>query len=110
MIDVNCDTLLSLTDAARILPKIDGKRPHPSTLWRWCRRGIHDVRLEYARVGRKIVTTNNALTRFINELAAADQKQTPSNPAAEPAKQCRTPALRRIAIERANEILADNKI
>lgn len=109
-IDIKYEVLLSLSDAAKTLPCIDGKRVHVSTLWRWCKRGLKGVRLEYVRVGFRICTSSDALSRFINELAAADQQLAPSHSSAEPAKQSRSPAVRRTAIERANEILADNKI
>ena len=72
MIDIQSETLLSLTDATKALPRIDGKRPHISTLWRWCRKGLRGVRLEYVRVGHRVCTSQAALSRFTNNLAAAD--------------------------------------
>lgn len=59
---------LTLAQAARELP---GK-PSPSTVWRWCRRGVNGVRLEYRRVGRNIITNRAALQRFIDELTRRD--------------------------------------
>ena len=32
--------LLTLAEAARQLPRIDGKKVALPTLWRWCRRGL----------------------------------------------------------------------
>lgn len=72
-IDLATERILSLSEAARALPRIGGKRPHCSTLWRWCRRGCNGVRLEYARIGRRIVTSEEALSRFAARLAAADR-------------------------------------
>ena len=59
-----------------VLP-IDGKRLHSSTLWRWCRRGVKGVKLEYRRFGRRICTTTAALDRFARRLAAADEQVDP---------------------------------
>jgi hypothetical protein len=39
-IDIATETIVSLTEATKILPKVNGKRPANSTLWRWCRKGI----------------------------------------------------------------------
>ena len=66
------EELLSLTEATKVMPKVNGKRPAVSTLWRWCRRGLNGVRLEYLRIGRNIVTSREALDRFFAALAAAD--------------------------------------
>lgn len=63
-IDLQSEELSSLTDAARALPAIDGKRPHPSTIWRWCRRGIRDIRLEHVRLGHRVCTSREALRRL----------------------------------------------
>jgi hypothetical protein len=71
-IDTQAESLLSLTEATKALPRVNGKRPSISTLWRWCRRGLRGVRLEYVRVGRGIATSRDALNRFFNALAAAD--------------------------------------
>lgn len=67
------ETILTLGQACRLLPANDGKRVHLSTLWRWCRIGVNGVRLEYLRVGRRIVTSKQALERFMTRLAALDE-------------------------------------
>ncbi|MCH8823503.1 MAG: DUF1580 domain-containing protein [Planctomycetes bacterium] len=64
---------LSLAEAARQCP---GK-PAPSTVWRWCRRGVRArsgerVRLSHVRVGGRIYTTLHSLTRFFEATAQAD--------------------------------------
>ncbi|MFA6135247.1 MAG: DUF1580 domain-containing protein [Phycisphaerae bacterium] len=71
-IDVETESLLSLTEATKVLPRINGRKPAISTLWRWCRRGLRGVKLEYLRYGRNIVTTRQALTRFFTALAEVD--------------------------------------
>lgn len=73
--------LISLNEAAKLLPRIDGKKVAVVTLWRWCRRGLRGEHLEYTRVGRKICTTHGALLRFFNRLAELDELIPPSRPA-----------------------------
>lgn len=71
------EELITLTEATRHLPKVDGKKVAVCTLWRWCRQGLRGVYLEYVRVGRKICTTREALLRFFSELADLDQRISP---------------------------------
>ena len=64
---------ISLSEAARLAP---GK-PHVSSLWRWCRRGVKArggdrVHLEHVRAGGRVYTTAESLTRFFEAVAAAD--------------------------------------
>lgn len=66
------EDLVTLTEATKLLPRVNGKRPNHSTLWRWCRRGLGGVHLEYLKVGRRIMTSRQALERFAHALAAAD--------------------------------------
>ena len=68
------EELMTLTEATKRLPKVDGKRVSICTLWRWCRKGLRGVYLEYVRVGRKICTTHQALLRFFSELADLDAR------------------------------------
>ncbi|MGB2821990.1 MAG: DUF1580 domain-containing protein [Phycisphaerae bacterium] len=44
------EKLITLTEAARHLPKVDGKKVSVCTLWRWCRKGLRGAFLEYVRV------------------------------------------------------------
>lgn len=80
-IDIRSEKPLSLKEAAKSLPPIDGKRPHISTIWRWCRKGVRGVTLEYVRVGNRVCTSSGALARFVNKLAAADPPLEHSAPA-----------------------------
>lgn len=103
-IDIHTETIVSLTEATKILPRVNGKRPSISTLWRWCRKGLRGVRLEYIRVGRNIATSREALNRFFTALAEADEPVGhPAAPAprATPAE----PAHRRAALEEADKVL-----
>ena len=72
MIDLTTESPLSLTEAAKVLPSLGGRRLHVSTLWRWARRGLRGVKLEYSRLGHRVVTSREALNRFAQRLAEAD--------------------------------------
>ena len=78
MIDVlNDSALLSLTEVARSLPRINGNRLHSSTVWRWCRVGVKSrsglrVRLDHVRIGARVFTTADAVNRFVAAVADAD--------------------------------------
>jgi hypothetical protein len=72
MIDISQEELLSLTDAAeRLPPRRNGSRPHASTLFRWAKNGLKDVRLEVLRVGDTTFTSMPALQRFFDRLTEA---------------------------------------
>ena len=58
------EELLSLMDAAKLLPATKGKPVHHSTVWRWATRGIGAIRLETRRVGVRFFTSREALERF----------------------------------------------
>jgi hypothetical protein len=80
MIDFEREQPLTLNDLRRHCPKVGmrGQRPSLPTLWRWCRIGIvagngERVTLEYGRVGRTIVSSREALTRFFNALSELDR-------------------------------------
>ena len=45
------EQLITLTAAAKVLPKVDGRKVAVCTLWRWCRRGMRGLFLAYVRVG-----------------------------------------------------------
>lgn len=70
MIDTQKDELLSLTEAAKQCPAVDGKRPCASSIWRWMKQGCRGIRLEHVRVGRRVVTTRAALEEFFRASAA----------------------------------------
>lgn len=50
------EKLITLTEAAKLLPKVNGKKPALCTLWRWCRRGLRGVFL--AQTSQKIILAN----------------------------------------------------
>ena len=95
MIDLSQEELLSLSEACSSLPRIDGKSPHSSTVWRWCRKGVRGVRLEYVRLGHRICTSREALNRFANALARADVTVSVSSGTESPSYSSPTPQKHR---------------
>jgi hypothetical protein len=102
MIDMNNEELLSLVEATKTIPPIDGKRPHASSLWRWASKGVRGVKLEHLRVGRRVVTTREALQRFFQAVAEAPK---PERPPLRRKLRGRTEKQRDRDIERAKENL-----
>ena len=67
---------LTLPAAARTLPSRGNGSTNPSTIWRWCRKGIRvpgggRVRLECMQQGGTTFTSREALQRFFDRLQAA---------------------------------------
>lgn len=81
-IDPNKEDLLSLTEATKVIPPVNSKRLARSTLWRWCRKGLRGIHLDYVRVGRDIATSREAMSRFFVALAEADEPLSDSQPSA----------------------------
>lgn len=77
MIDLTKEKALGCDQAAQKVPPVNGKTPNPSTVFRWITVGLKGVKLEHARIGRRIVTTEAALQRFFARLAEADHEPTP---------------------------------
>ena len=61
------ENMISLVEAARSLPG----RPHASSLYRWCRKGVRGVKLQTWLVGGRRYTTIAALEQFIAATTAA---------------------------------------
>lgn len=67
------DKYLDLTQAAKRTPG----RPSPSTIWRWCRKGIKSrtgdqIRLKHVRAGSRIFIKPDDLDDFFKRTAEAD--------------------------------------
>jgi hypothetical protein len=106
-IDIDIEKLVTLTEATKLLPRVGGKRVHVSTLWRWCRKGLRGVNLEYLRVGSRIATSHEAMKRFFEALTQLDENQVQSSfykPACLKSRS-RTDKARQRSIEEANAIL-----
>lgn len=106
-INIKQEQLATLSESAKMLPRVGGKRIHASTLWRWCKKGLRGTKLEYLRVGSKIVTTSEALHRFFTTLAKLDENH-PQSPTYKPVRMRNRPrsdASRQRALDDANAIL-----
>ena len=63
--------LISLPQAAAILPPVRGKQVSVSAVFRWCIHGKKGVKLEFIRLhGTHLWTSRAALARFAAELTA----------------------------------------
>lgn len=83
MLDVNSETIISLTDAAKLLPiRRRGKRPHVSCVYRWTTTGCKGVVLESVQVGGTRCTSREALARFIQRLTDPVESTSAATPAA----------------------------
>ena len=97
------ETPLHLADAGRIVSRLRGSdRPSNTTVWRWCKRGLlvkpantgsgdatdrspRTVSLEYHRIGGRIMTTEQAVWRFIEATQDAGTSEPITSPALPPA-------------------------
>ncbi len=57
------EDLIGMKEVPPTLPT----RVHIATVWRWANRGIRGVKLETIRLGGKTLTSQQALTRFIEQ-------------------------------------------
>ena len=76
MIDLTTETVLSLTQATKLLPqRRKGKRPHVATLYRWASRGLRGVKLETIQIGGTLCTSVPALQRFFEALSVQPHEE-----------------------------------
>ncbi len=94
--------LLSLPEAARILPTQNGKRISTATLWRWISKGLNGQRLKCYRFGKRISVTVPDLLEFG---AAVAEAHGTAQVAAAPARRKPTDKQRERAIRAAEENL-----
>lgn len=94
MIDALSETLISLTEAAKLLPaRRGGKRVHVSCAYRWTNTGCRGVILESIQIGGTRCTSREALARFFDRLTHSE---------------CDPPPLRTLAKrQRASEAAAE---
>jgi len=110
--DLLNDQPMSLSEAAAYLGRVTGRKPHISTLFRWCIKGYRGVLLESVCVGRQRFVSASALDRFVtasgqNESSTATPEPTRSVPPAplQPARVMRHNEQRRAEIEAARRRL-----
>lgn len=68
MIDVASERLMTLHEAAALLPG----RPSVATLWRWRTKGARGRRLESVALGGKVFTSAEAIQRFASQQGGVD--------------------------------------
>jgi len=79
MIDPNTETLVSLAEVARILPRRrGGKKAHLSGIYRWTTAGCKGVVLESLQCGGTRVTSREALARFFERLTSVTRGDRPA--------------------------------
>jgi len=59
------EDVVSLQEARADLFRATGRRPDKTTLYRWCLKGVAGTKLEHIRLGDRILTSRQAITRFI---------------------------------------------
>ena len=101
---------LTLAEAAKQLPRTNGRRIHTSTLWRWCRKGCNGIFLQYVRVGRNIMVTQESLLQFFTNLAKADSAPQDRQHTPTRRKRRPRPAQRHAAQNDAEAVLRRAKI
>lgn len=103
MIDIEKETVFPLSLARKVV-SVGGKELHVSTLWRWCRRGLRGVKLEHVRVGHRVCTSTQAISRFVNKLAEVET-HLPSHVSEHTANHTALPGSE-ASIKRAEAVLA----
>lgn len=63
------EKIITFGRAAELLPQVNGKRVHSTSVWRWARKGLRGVRLDCLRIGGRFVTSMEAVERFTEALA-----------------------------------------
>lgn len=104
------ENLLTLAQAAKSLPKFNGKRVACSTVYRWIVYGLEGRKLEALRIGRRYMTSLEALDRFFRGLGDLPPK--PRRPCSAPTRSTfcpRTPKEREKAVARAEARLGLTK-
>lgn len=81
MLDISTERVVSLTQATKLLPRRRrGRKPHPSTLFRWALSGCRGVVLETVQVGGTKCTSVEALQRFCDRLSRGGAAATGARP------------------------------
>lgn len=67
------DGYISLKAAALMVPAIDGAHITQQTIYRWIMKGLYGIKLESGRVGTRIVTTSEAVQRFLKAIGVIQE-------------------------------------
>ena len=68
---VLAEEVVTLREARNELFRVTGRRPDKTTLYRWALRGVGGTKLETVRIGNRLLTSKQALTRFIAARSAS---------------------------------------
>ena len=108
MINSTTETLISLAEAAKAVPRRRrGRKTHLSTIYRWATIGVRGIVLETLQCGGSRVTSREAMQRFFERLSGPDPAGPVgghANPA--PARPRRTAAQRQRQSAEAGKRLA----
>lgn len=75
-IDFEQEVLITLAAAARKVPgRVPGKPVHTATLARWATRGVNGRQLETLKIGGRLFTSVEALSRFVSALNTSPQHE-----------------------------------
>lgn len=99
------ENLLTMSEAAKRFPPINGHRPHRNSIYRWATDGVDGVVLESVVIGRRLCTTAEAIERFCQQLSEKRIDQRAKTPA--PKLRCRTSAQKRASKAQAKRRLAE---
>ena len=61
------EDVCTLAEARKELAAIVGRRPDKATVCRWIHRGVGGVKLDAIRLGSQLLTSRQAITRFIQQ-------------------------------------------
>jgi hypothetical protein len=64
------EDVLTLAQARSEFSQIAGRRPDKGTICRWVHRGVGGVKLDAVRVGSQLLTSKQALHRFVTARTA----------------------------------------
>ena len=70
-LDNHGECRISIDEAADLLSQVLGIRLSYKNVYKWCRFGCQNVKLEYVRDGRSLFTTAEAVVRFVQGLLEA---------------------------------------
>src|ERR1700687_4820522 len=98
MVDLSVEDIISIDQAARLIPGRGGRPMNFSTIWRWIMKGTRGphgavVRLRAPRAGPKWMTSTQAIHEFLGRLTPCLD--------GDPVPRSRTPTRRQQASERA---------
>ena len=72
------EDLLTLRQAAQLIPSRSGRPIDVSSIWRWTLRGIKGKRLESVSLGGQKYTSRQALARFVSAINPSMEATAPA--------------------------------